>query len=93
MAQHSVTGQAFKDAGAGYSDAAFFDAVVPLNESGYSKITALLNTLISNKVRDGELDQAKLQTLTAQLQNNTEAMTAMIKVFSTLYNALAQSLR
>lgn len=88
-----TTWEAFKDAGAGYSDAAILDAVGPLKESDYSKITALLNTLISNKVRDGELDQAKLQTLTAQLQNNTEAMTAMIKVFSTLYNALAQSLR
>ena len=64
-----------------------------IDESAFDTISALLNTLISNKVRDGDLDQAKLQTLTAQLQNNTEAMTAMIKVFSDLNATLVQALR
>jgi len=49
--------------------------------------------VISNNVRDGDLDQEKLQTLTAQLQNNTEAMTALIKVFADLRSSLAQALR
>jgi hypothetical protein len=61
--------------------------------SDWNEVEALLNTLISNKVRDGDLDQAKLQTLTAQLQNNTEAMTAMLKVFSDMNAALVQALR
>lgn len=87
-----TTWDAFKDAGDGYSDAAFFDAT-PLKESDYPEITALLNTLINNKLRDGDLDQAKLQTLTAQLQNNTEAMTALIKVFADLHAGLSQGLR
>ena len=59
----------------------------------FDSITALLNTLISNKVRDGDLDQAKLQSLTAQLQTNTEAMTALIKAFSDMSSQLAQVLR
>jgi len=58
----------------------------------FTSITALLNTLISNKVRDGDLDQAKLQTLTAQLQNNTEAMTALIKAFTDMNAQLARAL-
>jgi hypothetical protein len=58
----------------------------------FTAITALLNTLISNKVRDGDLDQAKLQTLTAQLQNNTEAMTALIKAFTDMNAQLARAL-
>jgi hypothetical protein len=66
---------------------------VTIDAASFDSITALLNTLISNKVRDGDLDQAKLQTLTAQLQNNTEAMTAMLKVFSDLNATLAQALR
>ena len=75
-----------------YSDALFVNKNV-LTPEDFSEITALLNTLISNKVRDGELDQAKLQTLTAQLQNNTEAMTALIKVFKDLHAGLSQALR
>jgi hypothetical protein len=58
----------------------------------FDKLTALLNTLISNKVRDGDLDQSKLQTLTAQLQNNTEAMTALIKAFADLNLQLVRAL-
>lgn len=68
-------------------------AIGTATTSEFDKLTALLNTLISNKVRDGELDQAKLQTLTAQIQNNTEAMTAMIKLFNDLNAQLAQALR
>ena len=68
-------------------------SIANLDATGLSELKALLNTLISNKVRDGDLDQAKLQTLTAQLQNNTEAMTAMIKAFSDMNSALAQALR
>jgi hypothetical protein len=56
-------------------------------------ITNLLNTLISNKVRDNDLDQGKLQSITSQLQVNTEAMTALIKAFSELNSALAQALK
>ncbi|MEK9822043.1 MAG: hypothetical protein VW840_07720 [Gammaproteobacteria bacterium] len=59
----------------------------------YEQMSAVLNTVISNNVRDGDLDQEKLQTLTAQLQNNTEAMTALIKVFADLRSSLAQALR
>jgi hypothetical protein len=87
-----TTWTAYKDAGAGYSDSTFFNVVPPLDQSEYPKITALLNTLISNKVRDGDLDQAKLQTLTAQLQNNTEAMTALIKAFTDMNAQLARAL-
>jgi hypothetical protein len=92
LASKAVTLQPNQGASTDFSDEMFFDLTV-ITPDQFDEIEALLNTLISNKVRDGELDQAKLQTLTAQLQNNTEAMTAMIKVFSTLYNALAQSLR
>ena len=59
----------------------------------FESMSAVLNTVISNNVRDGDLDQEKLQTLTAQLQNNTEAMTALIKVFADLRSSLAQALR
>jgi hypothetical protein len=59
----------------------------------FTAITNLLNTLISNKIRDGELDQGKLQAITAQLQNNTEAMTALIKAFNDLNAGLLQGLR
>lgn len=65
----------------------------PIDEADFTSITALLNTLISNKVRDGDLDQAKLQSITGQLQNNTEAMTALIKAFSDLNASLVQALR
>lgn len=64
----------------------------PALAANFTSITALLNTLISNKVRDGDLDQAKLQTLTAQLQNNTEAMTALIKAFTDMNAQLARAL-
>ena len=63
-----------------------------IDAADFTAITALLNTLISNKVRDGDLDQAKLQTLTAQLQNNTEAMTALIKAFTDMNAQLARAL-
>jgi len=63
-----------------------------IDDADFTSITALLNTLISNKVRDGDLDQAKLQTLTAQLQNNTEAMTALIKAFTDMNAQLARAL-
>jgi len=63
-----------------------------IDAADFIAITALLNTLISNKVRDGDLDQAKLQTLTAQLQNNTEAMTALIKAFTDMNAQLARAL-
>jgi hypothetical protein len=63
-----------------------------IDAADFTTITALLNTLISNKVRDGDLDQAKLQTLTAQLQNNTEAMTALIKAFTDMNAQLARAL-
>jgi hypothetical protein len=56
-------------------------------------ITNLLNTLISNKVRDNDLDQGKLQSITSQLQVNTEAMTALIKAFNELNSALAQAIK
>lgn len=91
LASNAVTSQPNEGASTDFSDEMFDFNVITPNQ--FDDIEASLNTLISNKVRDGELDQAKLQTLTAQLQNNTEAMTAMIKVFSTMYNALAQSLR
>ena len=64
-----------------------------ITSDDFNAITALLNTLISNKVRDGDLDQAKLQSLMAQLQTNTEAMTALIKAFSDMSSQLAQVLR
>ena len=57
------------------------------------ELTNLLNTLISNKVRDNDLDQGKLQSITSQIQINTEAMTALIKAFSELNSALAQALK
>jgi len=63
-----------------------------IDAADFTAITSLLNTLISNKVRDGDLDQAKLQTLTAQLQNNTEAMTALIKAFTDMNAQLARAL-
>ena len=63
-----------------------------VSAADFTSITPLLNTLISNKVRDGDLDQAKLQTLTAQLQNNTEAMTALIKAFTDMNAQLARAL-
>ena len=69
----------------------FSDSATP-SADDFTAITALLNTLISNKVRDGDLDQAKLQTLTAQLQNNTEAMTALIKAFTDMNAQLARAL-
>lgn len=56
-------------------------------------LKALLNTLISNKIRDGDLSQSKLQALTAQMQNNIEAMSALIKVFNEATKTLAQALR
>jgi hypothetical protein len=59
----------------------------------FESMSAVLNTVISNNLRDGDLDQEKLQTLTAQLQNNIEAMTALIKVFADLRSSLAQALR
>jgi hypothetical protein len=66
----------------------------PLHYDGdLSDITNLLNTLISNKVRDNDLDQGKLQSITSQLQVNTEAMTALIKAFNELNSALAQALK
>jgi hypothetical protein len=57
-----------------------------------SSLSALLNTLISNKIRDGDLDQAKLQALTGQLQNNIELMSALLKAFNELTTNLARSL-
>jgi hypothetical protein len=66
----------------------------PLHYKGdLTDVTNLLNTLISNKVRDNDLDQGKLQSITSQLQVNTEAMTALIKAFSELNSALAQALK
>jgi hypothetical protein len=62
-------------------------------EDDLSELTNLLNTLISNKVRDNDLDQGKLQSITSQIQINTEAMTALIKAFSELNSALAQALK
>jgi urease accessory protein UreF len=59
----------------------------------YTELKNLLNTLISNKVRDGDLDQSKLQSITSQLQNNIEAMTALIKAFTELSTTLAQALK
>ncbi|WP_089957203.1 hypothetical protein [Limnohabitans sp. 2KL-3] len=65
----------------------------PYFEDEIDKLTNLLNTLISNKVRDNDLDQGKLQSITSQIQINTEAMTALIKAFSELNSALAQALK
>ncbi len=83
---------AYQGAEPGYSDAFFLGAGV-LTSKDLDNTEGLLNTLISNKVRDGDLDQAKLQSITGQLQNNTEAMTALIKAFSDLNAALVQALR
>jgi hypothetical protein len=58
-----------------------------------TELTNLFNTLISNKVRDNDLDQGKLQSITSQIQVNTEAMTALIKAFSELNSALAQAIK
>ncbi len=57
-----------------------------------STLSSLLNTLISNKIRDGDLDQAKLQALTGQLQNNIELMSALLKAFNELTTNLARAL-
>lgn len=83
----STTTAAYQGSATDFSDEFF------LFDEKYENAAALCNTLISNKVRDGELDQAKLQTLTAQLQNNTEAMTALIKAFKDLHAGLSQALR
>jgi urease accessory protein UreF len=77
-----------------YSDSQFGLNLTPataVDSTARTEIKNLLNTLISNKVRDGDLDQSKLQSITAQLQNNIEAMTALIKAFSELNSALAQA--
>jgi hypothetical protein len=65
----------------------------PYFSDDMTELTNLLNTLISNKVRDNDLDQGKLQSITSQIQINTEAMTALIKAFSELNSALAQALK
>jgi hypothetical protein len=65
----------------------------PYSKTDITDLTNLLNTLISNKVRDNDLDQGKLQSITSQIQINTEAMTALIKAFSELNSALAQALK
>jgi len=52
-----------------------------------------LNTLISNKIRDGDLAQSKLQALTAQLQNNVEAIASLNKAFNENTKNIAQALR
>jgi hypothetical protein len=65
----------------------------PYMPEDVADLTNLLNTLISNKVRDNDLDQGKLQSITSQIQINTEAMTALIKAFSELNSALAQALK
>lgn len=65
----------------------------PYFTSDIEKLTNLFNTLISNKVRDNDLDQGKLQSITSQIQVNTEAMTALIKAFNELNSALAQALK
>ena len=59
----------------------------------FSEITALLNTLISNKIRDGDMAQSKLQSITGQLQNNIEAISALIKSFNEATRSMVQALR
>ena len=65
----------------------------PYFPNDMTELTNLLNTMISNKVRDNDLDQGKLQSITSQIQVNTEAMTALIKAFNELNSALAQALK
>jgi hypothetical protein len=67
-------------------------AIGSFGASQRSSLSALLNTLISNKIRDGDLDQAKLQALTGQLQNNVELMSALLKAFNELTTNLARAL-
>ena len=62
-------------------------------DSNFAEITGLLNTLISNKIRDGDLAQSKLQSITGQLQNNIEAITALIKNFNEATKSMVQALR
>ena len=92
-AQRAYSLAAFKALPAYITSGASFVSLSGLDAAGIADLKALLNTLISNKVRDSELDQAKLQSITAQLQTNIEAMTALIKAFSDLNSGLAQALR
>lgn len=62
-------------------------------QANFTEITGLLNTLISNKIRDGDLAQSKLQSITGQLQNNIEAISALIKSFNEVTKSMAQALR
>lgn len=87
---------AYQGSSVSYRDSQFSLNNTPVNSvgaTGLADIKALLNTLISNKIRDGDLAQSKLQALTAQIQNNIEAMSALIKVFSESAKTLAQALR
>lgn len=61
--------------------------------SNFAEVTGLLNTLISNKIRDGDLAQSKLQSITGQLQNNIEAISALIKSFNEVTKSMVQALR
>ena len=87
---------AYQGSSVSYQDSQFALNNTPVNAvgaTGRADIKSLLNTLISNKIRDGDMAQSKLQALTAQIQNNIEAMSALIKVFSESTKALAQALR
>ena len=80
----------------GYSDNQFsLDTTsgTAINASARADIKGLLNTLISNKIRDGDLAQSKLQALTAQLQNNVESISSLIKAFNETTKNIAQALR
>jgi hypothetical protein len=87
---------AYQGSSVSYQDSQFALNNTPVNSvgaTGRADIKSLLNTLISNKIRDGDMAQSKLQALTAQIQNNIEAMSALIKVFSESTKTLAQALR
>lgn len=69
-----------------------FTAGTVLDANARAALKSQLNTLISNKLGDGDVAQSKLQSITSELQNNVEAMSAMIKLFIESSKAIAQSL-
>lgn len=89
------TTQNFSGSGRLYSDLDYTQGVAPLHyldTAALTEIKQLMTTLISNKLRDADLAQSQLQALIAQIQNNIEAMSALVKSFGESAKTLAQAL-